>query len=185
MHIAVLVGSMRRNGNTQALARRFAEGAGRDNEVEIVSVSDFVVNPCTGCNYCYGSEGNRCRQDDGMSEIYAKLAEADVIVVASPVYFYGISASLKAVVDRLHTPMRKTFRVKGLSLLLVGATELPDLFDSIIAQYELVLRFFGLEDLGRVLVGGVKDEGDIEGSKALDEAYELGLSIGRATLERL
>ena len=106
--------------------------------------------------------------------IYEKLKQADMVVVASPVYFYGISAQLKAVVDRLHTPMRNEFPIKKLALLLVGAATLPELFDSIKVQYQLVLNFFHLEDAGMVLVSGVKDVGDIRNNPALQEAYELG-----------
>lgn len=62
-------------------------------------------------------------------------------------------------------------------LLLVGAAELPELFDAIKLQYQLILNFFHLEDAGMVLVRGVKDKGDIEGNEALKEAYDLGLSI--------
>ena len=102
---------------------------------------------------------------------------ADMVVVASPVYFYGISAELKAVIDRLHTPMRNEFSIKKLALLLVGAAELPELFDAIKLQYQLVLNFFHLEDAGMVLVRGVKGKGDIKGNAALKEAYDLGLSI--------
>jgi len=112
-----------------------------------------------------------------MEKIYSELSKADVLVIASPVYFYGISAELKAIVDRLHTPLRNTFPIKRLVLLLVGATEVPNLFDSIVVQYESILKFFNLEDAGRILVNGVKDEGDIMGNKALKEAYDLGASI--------
>lgn len=112
-----------------------------------------------------------------MVQIYEKLRNADIVVVASPVYFYGISAQLKAVVDRLHTPMRHTFQIKKLGLLLVGAAELANLFDPIIMQYQMVLDFFKLKSIGTVLVRGVKDIGDIVGSSALKEAYELGTSI--------
>ena len=100
-----------------------------------------------------------------------------MVVIASPVYFYGISAELKAIIDRLHTPMRNKFRVKKLALLLVGAATLPELFDAIKLQYQLVLNFFHLEDAGMVLVRGVKDMGDIKGRKELEEAYNLGSSI--------
>lgn len=112
-----------------------------------------------------------------MSVIYEKLSTADIVVIASPVYFYGISAQLKAIIDRLHTPMRNKFKIKKLALLLVGAASLPNLFDSIKLQYQLVLDYFHLEDVGMVLVRGVKEKGDIEGNDALNEAYELGLSI--------
>jgi len=175
--VVVLVGSVRRGGNTDVLARRFAEGARENNDVEIISVAEVKVSPCRGCNACFSTEGNLCVQKDDMSWIYGKLAEADVLVIASPVYFYGISSQLKAVIDRLHAPVRNTFGIKRLGLLLVGAAELPDLFDSIVRQYELVLRFFRLESIGTVLVRGVKNVGDIEGDPALDKAYELGASL--------
>lgn len=111
--IVVLAGSMRKGGNTDLLAQAFAEGAGKNNTVEIVSVADYKVNPCIGCNSCFNREGNQCFQKDDMMKIYEKLKIADIIVIASPVYFYGISAQLKAMIDRLHTPMRNEFRVKS------------------------------------------------------------------------
>ena len=175
--IVVLVGSMRKNGNTDLLAHAFAEGASKNNNVEIVSVADYNINPCIGCNSCFTREGNQCFQNDDMSVIYDKLRNADIVAVASPVYFYGISAQLKAVIDRLHTPMRNEFHIKKLALLLVGAAALPELFESIKMQYQLILNFFHLEDGGMVLVRGVKDKGDIKKTEALKEAYTLGLTI--------
>ena len=112
-----------------------------------------------------------------MSKVYDKLREAEIVVIASPVYFYGISAQLKAIVDRLHTPMRNEFRIKKLALILVGAAVLPELFDPIKLQYQLILNFFHLENAGMVLVKGAKDKGDVKNSEGLKEAYELGLSI--------
>lgn len=175
--VVVLVGSMRKYGNTDLLARAFTEGANKNNAVDIVSVADYKVNPCIGCNSCFTRKDNKCFQNDDMDVIYEKLRTADIVVIASPVYFYGISAELKAIIDRLHTPMRNEFRIKKLALLLVGAASLPNLFDPIKLQYQLVLDFFHLENIGMVLVRGVKDKGDIEGNEALKEAYELGLSI--------
>lgn len=175
--IVVLVGSVRKNGNTDLLARAFVDGARKNNDVEVVSVADYRVNPCIGCNTCFARENHECFQKDDMDLIYEKLLEADIIVAASPVYFYGISAQLKAVVDRLHTPLRNEFHVKKLALLLVGAAALPELFDAIKVQYQLILNFFHLEDAGMVLVRGVKDIGDIKGHLALQEAYDLGMSI--------
>ena len=109
-----------------------------------------------------------------MVQVYAQLAQADMLVIASPVYFYGISAQLKAVIDRLHNPVRNTFHIKKMALLLVGGARLPELFDSITTQYELALRFFNIEDGGRILVRGVRERGDIRQTAALQEAYELG-----------
>lgn len=176
-NVVVLVGSVRRGGNTELLARAFAEGAAQHHSVELISVADCAVSPCIGCNTCFAREGNRCFQQDGMAAIYEKLRDADIVAAASPVYFYGISAQLKAVVDRLHTPMRNSFHIKKLALLLVGAAELPALFDAILTQYRLILDFFHLEDAGGVLVRGVKEKGDIRHTDALRQAYALGAGL--------
>ena len=173
----VLVGSMRKEENIDLLAKAFVDGASKKNDVEIISVTEYKVNPCIGCNSCFERKDNSCFQKDDMEIIYRKLAKVDMIVIASPVYFYGISSKLKAIVDRLHTPLRNTFRIKKLGLLLVAAATLPTVFDAIEIQYKLVLDFFKLEDAGRVLVRGVKEKGDIKGNKALEEAYKLGMSI--------
>lgn len=175
--IVILTGSMRRGGNTDLLAEAFAKGAAQHHQVEILSVADHPVHPCMGCNACMQRQGHTCVQLDAMQEIYPKLQQADVLILASPVYFYGISAQLKAIIDRLHTPMRDTFRIRRTGLLLVGAADLPDLFDAILTEYRLACRFFHLEHVGQVLVRGAKEKGDVQAGDALNEAYALGASI--------
>ena len=176
MNILILSGSPRKGGNTELLAEAFAKGASEHHHVEIVSVRDYHVNPCLGCNACFKTNGI-CAQKDDMTIIYEKMSLADMLVIASPVYFYGLSAQLKAVIDRLHNPVRDSFTVKKMALLLVGAATLPELFDAIQTEYNLCLKFFDIEDAGRVLVRGVKDMGDIKNTDALNEAYTLGRSI--------
>ena len=99
--IVVLSGSPRKHGNTDLLVEAFAKGAREHSAVEIISVSDYNVAPCIGCNTCFERENNRCFRDDDMTEIYDKLKEADMLVIASPVYFYGVSAQLKASIEFL------------------------------------------------------------------------------------
>ena len=186
MKILIISGSPRKGGNTELLAEAFAKGAaerlrvgasaGMHHHVEIVSVRDYKVNPCLGCNACFKTNGI-CAQKDDMVLIYEKMNQADMLVIASPVYFYGISAQLKAVIDRFHNPIRDTFHIKKMALLLVGAASLPELFDSILTEYNICLKFFNIEDAGKVLVRGVKDKGDIKNTDALNEAYRLGCSI--------
>lgn len=122
-------------------------------------------------------EGNQCFQEDDMQLIYEKLTDAEILVIASPVYFYGISAQLKAVVDRLHTPMRNKFKIKKMVLLLVAGAALPSVFDAIKVQYQLILDFFKLENAGMVLVREMREKGEIKGNPALEEARELGRSL--------
>ena len=197
MNILILSGSPRKDGNTELLVDAFAKGAAeRQHHVEIVSVRDYKVNPCLGCNACAnerhesllsdgrvqpsvakGEANGICVQKDDMAAIYEKMSQTDMLVIASPVYFYGISAQLKAVIDRFHNPIRDSFHIKKMALLLVGAASLPELFDAILTEYNLCLRFFNIEDAGKVVVRGVKDKGDIKNTDALNEAYTLGFSI--------
>ena len=177
MNILILSGSPRKDGNTELLVEAFVKGASQKHHVEVVSVHDYKVNPCLGCNACFKSKDNTCAQKDDMSIIYEKMAHTDMLVIASPVYFYGISAQLKTIIDRLHNPIRDTFPIKKMALLLVGAATLPELFDSILTEYILCLNFFKLEDAGRVLVRGVKEKGDIKNTDALNEAFKLGQQI--------
>ena len=179
MNILILSGSPRKNGNTDLLVEAFAKGASEKHHIEIVSVHDYTVHPCTGCNACFSSEGNACVQKDDMPLIYEKLADADMLVIASPVYFYGLSAQLKAFIDRCHNPIRGTFHIRKAALLLVGAASLPELFDSILTQYQLCLNFFHIEDAGHVLVRGAKEKGSLRGSKAMEEAEALGRAIAQ------
>ena len=177
MNILVLSGSPRKGGNTELLAEAFAKGATEgQHHVEIVSVRDYKVNPCLGCNACFNTDGV-CAQKDDMAAIYEKMSQADMLVIASPVYFYGISAQLKTFIDRLYNPIRDSFPIQKMALLLVGAASLPELFDAILTEYILCLNFFKLEDAGHVLVRKVNNKGDIKNTDALNEAYSLGRSI--------
>ena len=179
--IIVLVGSVRRDGNTELLAKSFADGIGINHEVELISMADYHIQPCIGCNHCFTSENNCCVLKDDMDKIYEKLMLAETVIIASPVYFYGISAQLKTLIDRLHTPLRNRFSVRRLGLILVGAATLPDLFDSVLLQYQMICRFFNLEDIGTVLVSGAKEKGDVSHGDGLKRAYELGQKVARCS----
>ena len=177
MNILVLSGSPRKGGNTDLLVDAFVKGASPKHHVEVVSVHDYKINPCMGCNACFRREDHNCCQKDDMQIVYEKMAKAEMLVIASPVYFYGLSAQLKNVIDRFHNPIRDTFHIHKMALLLVGAASLPELFDSILVQYELCLKFFKMEDVGRVLVRSAKDKGDVKNGDSLQKAFKLGQSI--------
>ena len=176
--IAVLIGSPRKNGNTEILANAFIDGINKqENSVEVISVTGKQVNGCIGCDFCYRDENHNCIQKDDMQEIYEKLADADIFVVATPVYFYGVSSQLKCIIDRLHNPIRNAFKVKELVLLAVCADTIPTVFDSLITMYHSVLSYFSLKDGGVITVPGVVKKGDILENAALMEARELGRSL--------
>lgn len=174
--IVILVGSPRSNGNTAILAKAFAEAVSHRHEVVTLSVSDLSVAPCRGCNTCF-QENNQCIQHDDMEKIYAELATADVLVIASPVYFYGISAQLAAVINRLHNPLRDSFPIKKAILLLVAASHKPHICDAIKLQYTMLLDNFGIENAGIIAAQGVKDSGDIDATPFLSQAQQLAASL--------
>lgn len=175
-NIIVLSCSPRKGGNTDLLVDAFVKGAEKNNNVEVVSVADYKVNPCIGCNSCFDREGHDCFQQDDMQVVYDKLKCADVIVVASPVYFYGVSAQLKAIIDRLHTPMRNDFKVKKLALILVGAAVLPNCLIQLrysislcLISLSLKMREWCWSEVLRIKV--------MSNTDGLDEAYRLGLAM--------
>jgi len=177
-NITVVIGSPRKNGNTEMLANAFVKGAKEaGNTVDIISLTEHNIKGCLGCNYCLNNEEHQCVHKDDMTEIYKRLAVADVLVFATPIYFYGASAQIKCLIDRLHNPIRKSFKVKKLVLLAVGADTIDAVFESVKLMYKSILKYFSLEDGGIITAGGVKDKGDIAGSKALNEAYNVGLFI--------
>lgn len=177
-NIVVVMGSMRRHGNTATLVSSFVEGAKEmKNEVTVISVVDYHVSPCSGCNVCRKRENKDCAMQDDMQKIFFILKDADIIVIASPVYFYGLSARLKAIIDRLHLPARSKMKVQKLGLMLVAADTLPAVFDAIKMQYHLILDYFHLQNIGEVLSYGVEAEGDINDKPILEESYQLGRTI--------
>lgn len=112
-----------------------------------------------------------------MEDCYRQLSAADVIVIATPIYFYGVSSQLKCLIDRLHNPIRGSFKVKKLGLLAVCADKNETVFDSVITMYRSVLSYFSFEDGGMVNVCGVMEKGSIAGNPKLKAAEEMGRGI--------
>lgn len=154
-----------------------ADAASLHHSVESVRVADFNIAPCCGCNACFSSVNNRCAQDDDMRLLYEKLARTDILVLASPVYFYGVSAQLAAAVQRLHNPLRDAFHISKAALLLAAASRKPHVCESILLQYSLLLKNFDIQDAGHVFAQGVKDLGDVMATPFLAMAADLGAGL--------
>ena len=108
-----------------------------------------------------------------MNIICQALMCHDTLVIASPLYFYSVSAQMKTVIDRLHTPLRNSFLVSRTMLLAVGASTRSDMFDSLLTQYKLILSYFHLTSIGVVLVQNTKDKGSLP-ADVLGEAFKIG-----------
>ncbi|MGI6032972.1 MAG: flavodoxin family protein [Coriobacteriales bacterium] len=178
--IVVLNGSPRRKGNTSTLAKSFAKGAEENgNEVTELFLQDLEINGCRGCFGGHSSQDYPCVQKDGMAEVYPAVRDADVVVLASPLYYWTVSGQLKTAIDRLFALEEgdgQRLRGNGKAGVLLMAAE-GSAFEDAQAWYDHLMEHLQWENLGSVLAGGNMDIGDIEGKPELEQAYCLGKSI--------
>ena len=177
--IIVLNGSPRVKGNTSMLVEEFAKGAkDAGSEVTVFNLDKMNINGCKGCFGGGKNPDSPCVQKDDMEKIYPVYKEADVVVLASPLYYWNFSGQLRTAFDRLFAVAEcdKNYAnpVKE-SVLLMAAEGYG--FDDALSYYKNLMKHLGWKDLGQVLVGGVLKIGDINGHKELKEAYELGKSV--------
>lgn len=178
--IVVLNGSPRRMGNTSALVRAFTAGA----ESAGHRVTEFFLDSMDihGCKGCFGGHSSRacpCVQRDGMDQIYPAVRDGDVIVFASPLYYWNMSGQLRTAVDRLFALEESDgnfLRGRGKTAVLLMAAE-GHAFEAVVFYYSLLMERLKWESLGQVLAGGNGAAGEIEGKPALQEAFALGKSI--------
>lgn len=177
--IVILNGSPRKKGNTAALTAEFAKGA-RESGHE---VTEFFLGSMEihGCKGCFGGGKNPespCVQKDDMEKIYPFYKEADIVVLATPLYYWTISGQLKCAFDRLFAVAEcdENYRNPVKESVLIMAAE-GNGFDESQHWYDHLEQHIGWKSLGKVLCGGVMGIGDIKGKKELTEAYELGKSI--------
>ena len=176
--ILVLAGSPRPQGNSDLLADAFIEGARQNgNVVDKVNVARYKIGGCVDCQYCFAHEG-KCVQRDDMDEIYPLLDAADVLVFATPIYFYSFSSQLKRVIDRFYARALVGHKVSSCVLLATGA-DLAEtgVFEPIVATYRAIAGYLKWKDLGIVTVAGVTAKGEALGTDGPRQARELGASI--------
>lgn len=175
--ILILSGSPRKGGNSDLLCDEFMRGAiDAGNKVEKIRIAEKKIGYCSACYYCQES-GGVCAKKDDMAEILQKMIDSDVIVLASPVYFYSIDAQLKTVIDR--TVARWTeVKNKELYYIVTSADEEKE-------SQERTLECFrgyadcveGAKETGVIYGTGVYRPGEIKNTTAFAEAYEMGKSV--------
>ena len=176
--VLILSGSPRKRGNSDILCDEFAKGAlDAGNQVEKIFVAEKQIAMCTGCYFCKTHEG-KCIFNDDMGDILQKIIDCDVLVLSSPVYFYSISAQLKAVIDR--TVARWTdIANKDLYSIATAAEEERDTLDNTLACFHGFARCIdGYEEKGTLYGKGVYEKGAVLNRPELMLiAYEMGNSI--------
>ena len=177
MKILVLTGSPRRHGNSNYLAERFIDGAKEaGHRVVRFDCAQHKIAPCLACNSC-GMNGP-CVQKDDFALVRQHIIEADVIVFATPMYYFGISAQLKTVIDRCYAingiingAPKKT------ALLMTYADNNKMKEDSLVNHFHTLATYMGWQELGMVIAPGVWSAGSIRHTSFPDAAFRLGKSL--------
>lgn len=173
--IIIVSSTPRKGGNSEILATAFADGAIKaGNEVETVVVRDVGLRFCVGCLYCQSHD--KCLINDGMNDLYDKFQNADVLVFATPIYYYSVSGQLKTFLDRLNPLYPRDNKFKEVYLLATAAEEEESAMDGAVSDIQGWIDCFDGVELKGVLRGiGVTDKGDVMDTDFPQKAYEMGL----------
>ncbi len=192
MKVLGIFGSPRRGGNTELLLEEALRGAEKEGaETERLYLSEIAITPCKECHGC--DRTGSCVILDDMQKVYPKLLEADVVILASPIFFYGVTAWAKALIDRSQAFWSKKYLLKDPSLggegkkrkgffISVGATKGKKVFDGAILTVKYFFDVLNAEYAGELVFRGVEAKGDIlKHPEALRQAHEAGRRLASAT----
>lgn len=169
--VLVLNGSPTVGGNTEGLAKNLVNGAkDAGHSTEIIRLSDLKIAPYTGFTQTVN--------DDDMKQVADAIISADVVVLASPLYWMQFSAQMKTMMDRLSFDMKDKLSGKEVALLISAASPEDIIKKNIIPYYEMCfIESLGWKDRGMVLAGGVFAPGQVQSTPYANKAYELGKSL--------
>lgn len=188
--ILIVQGGGRSKGNTAQLADAFRKGAeDAGHSVETVSLLKKEVKGCIGCNAC--RYGKPCIQKDSFNEMVLMIKEADLLVFASPLYFWTISSRIKAFLERFYCLAQEDpnpplgryekYPVKDCALLMTSADNFFWTFEQAVSYYQFTMvNYIGFHDKGMLLAGGCGDTNgkpQIQGTGWLEKAYEFGKTV--------
>ena len=175
--ILILEGSARANGNSCILSEEFARGAAEaGHSVEKVMVARKKLSGCLGCNACYRN-GGTCVQKDDMEEIRAKMLEADVIVLASPIYFYSMTAQMKTLIDRTYAFFNQLAGKTFYFIVTCAATDASFTGTMLASLRGFTCCVPEAKEGGVVLGIGAMEAGEVRTSAAMQQAYEMGKNV--------
>ena len=176
MNILVLTGSPREHGNSNTLASHFIRGASEaGHTVTRFDAALKNVHPCIACNSC-GMNGP-CVFKDDFEFVREHIIPADLVAFVTPMYYFGISAQLKAVIDRFYAINGSIHTPKQAVLIMTYANNSKRNESPILTHYDVLLEYLGWTDAGRIIVPGVWTAGSVDRTSYPDQAYRLGRSL--------
>ncbi|MFH1169559.1 MAG: flavodoxin family protein [Chloroflexota bacterium] len=188
MKVLGIMGSPRLKGNTDLLLDEALRGAqSQQAEVKKLIVDKLNISPCREYYGCF--KDGKCVIRDDMDDIYPQLLDADGIIIASPMFFYGLTAQVKALIDRCQALWARKYVLKDLpaarrsgAFIGVGATKGEKLFDGSVLVVKYFFQALNVDYSEELLVRGVDDRGEVkQHPSALADAYELGKRLAGRT----
>lgn len=184
MKICVLSGSPHRHGNTMKLVERFVEGAMQSGHTaEIFDVTRMDIHPCMGCMACKKRDDG-CIQHDDMEKIHESVKASDILVFATPMYWWNFSGPLKTAIDRLFAlPFNirmggHALEGKRLRIIVTSGQESSRKLESVLENIGLnMCEYTGMKWLGIISAGNTGDKSESEWAEALEKAREAGISL--------
>lgn len=175
--ILIISASPRRNGNSDILCDQFISGANESgHETEKIFIKDKIINYCTGCGYC-SNKKNGCSQKDDMTDILNKMISTDVIVMATPVYFYAMNGQMKTFIDRMCARYTE-INNKDIYFIATAADGRREAFEYVMGEFKgLLACLSGVKQKGAIFASGVWSAGDVKNTKFMKEAYEMGKKV--------
>ncbi len=154
MKILILNGSPRPKGNTKQMIDAFCEGLrSAGHEFEVLDLCRLNIRGCLACEYCHARGHGQCVQKDDMQRVYPLLEGADMLVLASPIYYHGLTGQMKCCIDRFYAMLypKKPMKLSRIAMLLVSGD--PDMYDGALFSYRGdFLDYLGLKDMGVITV---------------------------------
>lgn len=176
MKIIIFTGSHRLKSNSSFMATSFIQGSSeKGHKIYRFDAAFKKLHGCIACNKC--EMKNPCIFKDDFVEAREKLIEADVVVFATPIYFYGMSAQIKLCIDRFYSTIMHINERKLSILLAVSGQTDKNVMNSLVSQYELIATSLNWKDVGQILADGFLEEGAIAKTIYHKMAYELGKSL--------
>lgn len=176
--VLIISASPRKNGNSDTLCNEFLRGAiDGGNQAEKIFLKDKKINYCTGCGACVNKKGNCSQKNDDMFEILNKMITADVIVMATPIYFYTMCGQLKTFIDRTCSHYTE-IKNKDFYFIMTAADTSETAMDRTIEEFKgFTYCLEGAKEKDFICATGVWNIGDIKSNPIINKAYELGKKI--------
>lgn len=177
MKVLGLVGSPRRNSNTDILVTQILGGAqASSHQTEKLHLYDLQIAPCVDCRACKTGKP-QCIIKDNMQTVYPKLENADVIVFGSPLYWYGPTAQMKLLIDRLRPYVESKKLASKKAIVVVPAAEEADACCFLVGAFELSFEYLEMEMIGKLLVKAYEKAEVAKQPEVLKAAFELGKAL--------